>query len=322
MVQKRVILALATTILAVSLLTGFFFAEQPQSSAQPTLQSIIIRPDGSVYPSSASIQRSGNFYTFTNNIYGTIRIQKSNIILNGAGHTLSGPYNGSQANVWVVGDGPNQSPDLVAEYIIGIDLGAETVEGVTIQSLNVKNFSIGMYMWTKNNTVTGNSISESILGIMLSGSNTTIINNQLANNKQGLFFGFNGEDALIPADIVISHNSFEGNNVQINGCFCEDYPENEEPHAWDDGRAGNYWSDYNGIDSNGDGIGDSAYVIDVQNQDRYPLIESPYQSHFTAPNISIMLISITLACLVLALATFITALFLRKRKRKQMVGLR
>jgi len=319
--KKKYLAVWAVTVLAISLIAGFISAE-PQSSAQQTLQNIVIRPDGSVYPESASIQRSGNFYTLTNNIYGTIKILKSNIILSGAGHTLSGPYNGSQANVWVVGDGPSQSPDLVAEYIIGIDLGAETVEGVTIQSLNVKNFSIGMYMWTKNNTVSSNSISESILGVMLSGSNTTIINNHIANNKQGLFFGFNGEDALIPADIIISHNSFEENNVQINGCFCEDYPENEEPHAWDDGKAGNYWSDYNGIDDNGDGIGDTAYVIDVQNQDRCPLIDSLYQSPFPVPNITITLISVAFACLVLALATFIIALFLRNRKRQQLVGLR
>ena len=129
-------------------------------------------------------------------------------------------------------------------------------------------------MWTKNNTLVGNSISESILGIMLSGSNTTIMDNCLAKNQQGLFFGFNGEDELIPSDVVIAHNSFVDNTVQINGCFCEDYPEGEEPHSWDNGSSGNYWSDYNGIDADGDGIGDTPYVVDVQNQDRYPLMQN------------------------------------------------
>ena len=49
----------------------------------------------------------------------------------------------------------------------------------------------------------------------------------------------------------------------------------EPIHTWDDGRDGNYWSDYNGTDVNGDGIGDTAYVFDVQNEDRYPLMTSP-----------------------------------------------
>ena len=253
--QRKIIIALAFVILVVSLISGLIYVQQQSSPSKPTtLQNIIIQQDGTVYPSNASIQRNENLYTFTNDIYGTIRILKSNLIIDGAGYTLSGPYNGSQANVWVVGNGPNQSPDLIAQYIIGIDLGAETVEDITIQNLNVKKFSIGMYMWTKNNTITGNSITESILGILLSGSNTTITNNYLAKNTQGLFFGFNGDEELIPADILISHNGFDHNTFQINGCFCEEYPENEPPHAWDNGREGNYWSDYNGTDTNNDGM--------------------------------------------------------------------
>jgi hypothetical protein len=38
---------------------------------------------------------------------------------------------------------------------------------------------------------------------------------------------------------------------------------------------GNFWSDYKGTDSNGDGIGDAPYVIDALNRDRYPLLQSP-----------------------------------------------
>jgi len=45
----------------------------------------------------------------------------------------------------------------------------------------------------------------------------------------------------------------------------------------DDGypSGGNYWSDYNGTDDNGDGIGDTPYIIDADNQDKYPLMK-PY----------------------------------------------
>ncbi len=43
---------------------------------------------------------------------------------------------------------------------------------------------------------------------------------------------------------------------------------------WDDGypSGGNYWSDYKGVDANGDGIGDTPHVIDEYNKDRYPLM--------------------------------------------------
>ena len=203
----------------------------------------------------------------------------------------------------------------MAEYIIGIDLGAKTVEGITIQNFDIKNFSIGMYMWTKNNTIIGNAISESILGIMLSGSNTTISGNYLSKNQQGLFFGFNGVDEVIPSDVVIASNSFVDNVVQINGCFCEDYPENEEPHSWDNGRSGNYWSDYNGTDVDGNGIGDIPYVVDIQNQDRYPLMDNTLTIPQTtteewAPWQSLVIIAVFIA---IAIMVFVSSKHLRQR---------
>jgi len=47
--------------------------------------------------------------------------------------------------------------------------------------------------------------------------------------------------------------------------FDNDYP-----------SGGNYWSNYTGYDANDDGIGDTPYVIDANNRDKYPLM-SPYE---------------------------------------------
>ena len=35
---------------------------------------------------------------------------------------------------------------------------------------------------------------------------------------------------------------------------------------------GNFWDDYGQLDNDGNGIGDSTYIINANNQDRYPLI--------------------------------------------------
>lgn len=53
--------------------------------------------------------------------------------------------------------------------------------------------------------------------------------------------------------------------------------------SFDNGTRGNYWSDYNGTDSNGDGIGDTPYLIDANRTDFYPLI-APFNIT-TAPNL-------------------------------------
>ena len=42
---------------------------------------------------------------------------------------------------------------------------------------------------------------------------------------------------------------------------------------WDNGLEGNYWWNYTGVDLNGDGIGDTPYIIDSNFTDQYPLME-------------------------------------------------
>jgi parallel beta-helix repeat protein len=283
------------------------------ANSQVSLTTVIIQADGSVNPTSAPIVQNGNTYTFTDNLYAAIKIQKSNIVLDGAGFTLSGPYNGTAMDVWLIGQGPNQLPNgTLAQYVIGIDLASPNVEGVTIENLNVKNFSIGMYIWTKNNTITGNGVSDNIVGILLSGSNETVTRNYIADNQRGLFFGFNNAGDIIPSDIVINHNDFENNIVQLNGCECKDANTTESPHSWDDGFEGNFWSDYNGTDFNGDGVGDTRYFIDVLNQDRYPLMQSPVKLPVPATKIPIELIVLGISAFVVIV---VVVLVYRLRKK-------
>jgi parallel beta-helix repeat protein len=317
-VDKKTVFSWVAAIIIISVLLGLIAVkpEQLNQQTQKTMQNIIINTDGTLTPSDAPIQHYDNVYRLTDNIYGTIKILKNNIVLNGGGHTLSGPYNGSQANVWVVGNGPNQSPELIAEYIIGIDFSGKNVDGIIIQNINVRNFSIGMYVWTTNNTVTSSKIYDNIVGILLSGENNTIIHNYIEDNKQGLFMGFNNEgNTTIPPDIVINHNDFENNDVQLNGCSCKTLNSSETPHRWDDGEGGNYWSDYNGTDADRNGIGDTPYVVDALNVDRYPLMTSPYHivEEVLTPRFDPVIIIFSMVFLVLI--TYLILVLMKKMKR-------
>jgi hypothetical protein len=240
-------------------------------NAQQSLQTIIIQPDGTIYPNTAPINQNGNTYTLTDNIYAAIKILKSNITLDGAGYKLTGSFTGNSTDIWVVGQGPYNDP--LNTYTIGVDIGNSSVGGVTVQNLKVENFSIGMYIWTQNNTVKGNAVSNNIVGLLISGSNATMTNNYISDNIEGLFFGFNSPGTF-PPDMVVYQNAFIRNGVQLGGCQCKNFNLSEAPHDWDNGKVGNYWSDYNGSDLNHDGTGDSPYVIDVLDKDRFPIMQN------------------------------------------------
>ena len=77
------------------------------------------------------------------------------------------------------------------------------------------------------------------------------------------------------------NNTFYGNNFMNNsykntrftpGALQVSTPGTANGNSWDNGSFGNYWSDYEGLDANSDGIGDSPYYINPNNQDNYPLM--------------------------------------------------
>ncbi len=110
------------------------------SDAQPikaqSSNAIYIRQDGSVDPSTAPIQRSGDIYTLTGNIAGNITVQKYNIVIDGAGYTLQGPG--------VAGEGqPMRS--------IGINLRYEY--DATIRNIRIRDFDQGIYIGNSFGTI-------------------------------------------------------------------------------------------------------------------------------------------------------------------------
>jgi len=136
------------------------------------------------------------------------------------------------------------------------------------------------FVFSYNNTVSRNIVAANQEGVRLYGSsNNTVSGNNIENNANGIgierYSGFYGDD--IPAENnTICHNNFIGNTHQV--AFAYGFA-----NVWDDvyPSGGNYWSDYNGTDVNGDGIGDTPYVIDANNRDRYPLMSpwSPLSVH-------------------------------------------
>ena len=119
MKRKRFLSLLAVLMLLITGAIAFRVAEvQAQSS-----ESVYINPDGSVTGTN-NIQRNGNVYTLMSNISGSIQVQRSNIVLDGAGYSLN------QGGI-----------DLTNG--IGQDPTRPTIINVTIENLYVKSGSVG-----------------------------------------------------------------------------------------------------------------------------------------------------------------------------------
>jgi parallel beta-helix repeat protein len=170
------------------------------------------------------------------------------------------------------------------------------INGITI-SLGTNNFIIdnivhhnglgsinpssGIYISSSiNNIISGNKVYNNEHGIMqiLTFTNrfteNNIINNNTiySNTDYGIYLSESNEN-------IFHHNNLIDNTNQvyldITNCF---------DNVWDDGMGeGNYWSDYTGIDMNGDSVGDTNIPHPFTDQgngyyqlDRFPLME-PFQ---------------------------------------------
>jgi nitrous oxidase accessory protein len=113
-------------------------------------------------------------------------------------------------------------------------------------------------------------------GIWLgAGSHNVFYENYIANYRVhdgwgvALGFGTNGtNNSLVGENNTFYHNIFTNNNKNV----YDSWNNLTAPNFWDNGKEGNYWDDYNGTDSNRDGIGDTPYVINGDNIDNYPLM--------------------------------------------------
>jgi len=158
---------------------------------------------------------------------------------------------------------------------------------------------VGIAVEGSRNKIFKNDIrknSEAGISVNL-GNNNTIYENIIENNKYGVIIGFTYH--LNAENNTFYHNDFLNNaqNVLIRvGNFT---------NFWDNGKEGNYWSDYKGVDSNNDGIGDASYIIGESNQDRYPLIaprenQKPQSNHLFRIYLGISLAAIfgVIACIL------------------------
>jgi len=224
----KVIIGIMVTLLFIGMLTLAFDIQPAKASG-----TIYIRADGSVVPSTANITSLDDVtYTFTDNNYDSIVVERDNIIIDGLGYTLQGP---SSENGFFLNGRSNVTikNTIVKGWTTGIWTGYSS--GNTIDNNTVTSNGWGMILalGSSNNTISGNTVTNNDNGIvtLLHSNNNTVSGNKVTLNKgigiqasnyscsntiSGNTVTSNGEWGIV-LPVYSSENTISGNTVTSNG---------------------------------------------------------------------------------------------------------
>jgi len=251
-------------IIAISCLA--LLAVEPANAQY--LGQVVINANSTIEPATAPMQRNGETYILSDDV-GKIIIRRSNIVLDGNGSMLPGKVS------FVDSLGNN----VTANNAGGVFL--DTVDKVTVKNLLIKDAQTGIFLERStncvitNNTIIGThaivpGLQATAAVYVWGGNNSVITENNLHDNYNGLYLGYDSQTTIIKNKITNSTYAVVAVWNSSNILYCNNFIHNAEQVAivdssiniWDNGEGGNYWSDYNGS---------GVYVIDENNIDRYPL---------------------------------------------------
>jgi parallel beta-helix repeat protein len=170
--------------------------------------------------------------------------------------------------------------DISNTYGDGMILNYASNNQITKNSVN-SNSGAGIRLsYANQNTVSGNNIAGNQMGIyfLRLADNNTITENNIADQDVGISFHTSSGN-------LIYHNNFVNNTKQVYDVSWDALGQGSpgvplpSENIWDNGypNGGSYWSNYadqypDAKEREDSGIWATSYIIDENNQDRYPLL--------------------------------------------------
>jgi parallel beta-helix repeat protein len=218
-------LKLRKTAVAMTLITALLF-----TATAGAIVIHLVRADPYIEPEQApvgyriygngtydvpNLRRDGNLYTLTEDVNGTIVIERDSIVLDGSGHTLQGK--GDSIGVWLQDRNAVAIRNLnIRNFGHGIRFSHYAPDwhsgqtnpiyttNCTIQACNItdNDNGISFYLGVSNCNILDNYVANSINGITFSGSGNTFRNNRIDGNQYDFWDQDDGDNNVDTSNIV------------------------------------------------------------------------------------------------------------------------
>jgi parallel beta-helix repeat protein len=208
--RTKLVLILAVALIVTSLYWPIFKVQSTRTADIPLyVPTFYIRANGTIEQPTPVISSLDNItYTYNSSIYGSLKVERSNITVDFAGFTIQG--SGSEAGVNLIG-----------------------VNNVTVKNSQIRTFGYGIVLGynSSGNTIVENNITTTLKAISVgpNSSNNTISRNQITSGtERGIWIDSSGDNTVSYNNVTgcgsgiafeenANRNDAIGNNVTGNG---------------------------------------------------------------------------------------------------------